>query len=108
MTLLYYHDIFLKHDTGGLHPESSRRLEAILAHLKTTGLWDKLRVETPRKATEGDVALVHSREYINDVKEMARRGGGQLDPDTIVSRDSYEAALYAAGALVDATDAVMA
>ena len=108
MTLLYYHDIFLKHDTGGFHPESPRRLEAILTHLKATGLWDKLRVETPRKATEEDIALVHSQEYINAVKEMARRGGGQLDPDTVVSRDSYEAALYAAGALVDATDAVMA
>src|SRR3989338_808900 len=108
MTLLYYHDIFLKHDTGGFHPESPRRLEAILTHLKATGLWDKLRVETPRKATEEDIALVHSQEYINAVKEMARRGGGQLDPDTVVSRDSYEASLYAAGALVDATDAVMA
>ncbi|MFN3466911.1 MAG: histone deacetylase [Candidatus Brocadiales bacterium] len=108
MTLLYYHDIFLRHDTGGFHPESSRRLAATLAHLKATGLWDKLHVETPGKASEEDIALVHSQKHINNIKEIARRGGGQLDPDTVVSRDSYEAALYATGALLDAVEAVMA
>jgi acetoin utilization deacetylase AcuC-like enzyme len=107
VTLLYYHNIFLKHDTGAFHPESSKRLGAILTHLKETGLWDKLVVETPKRATVKDIALVHHPEYIRQVEEIAERGGGQLDPDTVVSRDSFEAALYAAGALLDAVDAVM-
>ncbi|HHT9121121.1 MAG TPA: histone deacetylase family protein, partial [Candidatus Hypogeohydataceae bacterium YC41] len=108
MTLLYYHDIFLKHGTGGLHPECPGRLEAIIAHLQTLSLWDKLRIKKPRKASEEDIALVHSQEYIHQVKEMAKGGGGLLDPDTLVCRASYEVALYAAGALLDAVDAVMA
>lgn len=107
VTLLYYHDIFLKHDTGAFHPESSKRLGAVLTHLKETGLWDKLVVETPRRAAVKDIALVHHPEYIKRVEEIAERGGGQLDPDTVVSRDSFEAALHAAGALLDAVDAVM-
>jgi acetoin utilization deacetylase AcuC-like enzyme len=108
MTFLYYHDIFLKHDTGPHHPESSRRLEALLAHLKDSELWNKLHLEAPRRATEEEISLVHSPDYVRQVRELAQRGGGQLDPDTVVSKDSYEAALCAAGALLDATDVVMA
>ncbi len=108
MTSLYYHDIFLKHNTGASHPESPRRLESVLEHLKVSGLWDRFYVKVPRKATEEDVALIHRREHIRYVKEIAQRGGGQLDPDTVVSADSYEAALYAAGAVIEAVDAVMA
>lgn len=108
MTFLYYHDIYLKHDNGPFHPESVKRLEAILAHLKGSGLWNKLCLKKPRMATEEEIAMVHSPMYIRQVKELAQRGGGQLDPDTIVCKDSYKAALYAAGALLDAVDAVMA
>ena len=42
MTLIYYDDIFLEHDTGG-HPENSRRLEAIMGRLKQIDYIDRLK-----------------------------------------------------------------
>jgi acetoin utilization deacetylase AcuC-like enzyme len=50
---------------------------------------------------------VHAREYIKEIEETARRGGGWLDPDTVMSAGSYEAALYAAGGLIQAVEAVI-
>jgi acetoin utilization deacetylase AcuC-like enzyme len=38
---------------------------------------------------------------------VARRGGGWLDMDTVMSSGSYEAALYAAGGAIEAVAAVM-
>ena len=40
------------------------------------------------------------------MREFIARGGGHIDPDTVVSSGSWEAALRAAGALVEAVDAV--
>jgi len=70
---------------------------------------DRLDVEiiTPQPATLDQVAAIHSRRYIDQVRALAEHGGGYLDIDTIVSRDSYQAALMAAGGDIAAVDAVM-
>jgi acetoin utilization deacetylase AcuC-like enzyme len=51
---------------------------------------------------------VHDSQYISYIREFAEKGGGQLDPDTLMSADSYEVARYAAGGVIKATDVVMA
>jgi acetoin utilization deacetylase AcuC-like enzyme len=101
-----YHPIYLKHDTGQ-HVEVAARLEAVIAYLEKTGLKSKLALIEPRPATVDEIALVHQRSYIKEIEEMAQRGGGWLDPDTVMSPDSYQAALYAAGGLIRAVEAVM-
>lgn len=101
-----YHPIYLKHDTGQ-HVESAARMEAIMAHLEATGLKSKLALIEPRPATVDEIAFVHKREYIKEIEETAAKGGGWLDPDTVMSADSYQAALYAAGGFIRATEAVM-
>ncbi len=103
---IVYHPIYLKHDPGP-HPESPRRLEAIIFHLEQTGLKQQLTPIEPRPATIDEIAMVHHRQHISHIQEISLRGGGWLDPDTIMSADSYEAALYAAGGLIEATAAVI-
>jgi acetoin utilization deacetylase AcuC-like enzyme len=100
-----YNPVYLKHDTAQ-HVENAVRLEAIIAHLEKTGLKEQLTLIKPRPATIEEVALVHQREYIKGIEEMAQRGGGWLDPDTVMSAGSYEAALYAAGGVIRAVAAV--
>jgi len=101
-----YDPIYLKHDTGQ-HVEVAARLEAIISHLEKTGLIKQLTLIKPRPATVDEIALVHAREYIKEIEEKAAKGGGWLDPDTVMSAGSYEAALYAAGGLIRAVEAVM-
>ncbi|MFC1995244.1 histone deacetylase, partial [Chloroflexota bacterium] len=71
------------------------------------GLKQKLVPIKPRPATIEELALVHQEQYISHVEEVAQGGGGWLDGDTVMSPDSYVAALYAAGGVIEATEAVM-
>jgi acetoin utilization deacetylase AcuC-like enzyme len=103
---LVYDPIYLEHDTGG-HVENSRRLIETMAHLTKTRIKDKLTSLAPRAASAEELEMVHTPEYISYVKAKAAEGGGWLDPDTVISPKSYEAALYAAGGVIVAVEQVM-
>jgi acetoin utilization deacetylase AcuC-like enzyme len=96
-----YDDIFLRHVTPDWHPERKERLVQIVSSLKKSGLWENLIHIKPRRATYEEIALVHTDDYISRIKTS---GVGYLDPDTYMSEDSLEAALYAAGAVIEAVD----
>lgn len=105
-TAYVYHPIYLEHNQPG-HPENARRLERILEVLDERGLRDRLPLLEPRPATEEELLRVHTERHLQRVREVAERGGGYLDPDTYVSPRSYEAALMAAGGVVQAVDDVL-
>jgi len=103
-TAIVYHPLYLRHETGG-HPERKERLTSILKGISS----ERLEVEfiSPGPATVDQVATVHGKRYIEQVKAKCEHGGGYLDADTVLSRDSYDAALMAAGGAMAAVDAVM-
>ncbi|WP_286858000.1 histone deacetylase family protein [Methanosaeta sp. UBA356] len=101
---LVYHPIYLLHDTDG-HPERKERLTAILDRIESEGL--DIECITPKPATIEQVEAIHGRNYIDQVKAICERGGGHLDIDTILSKDSFDAALMAAGGAIAAVDAVI-
>ena len=101
-----YDPIYLKHDTGA-HVENSQRLVAIMNHLEETGLNKRLEHIKPRVATPEEITLVHSPALIAQIQVVAKKGGGWLDADTVMSGDSYQVALWAAGGMLRALEAVM-
>jgi len=103
---LVYDPIYLEHDTGD-HVENSRRLVDAMSYLKETRIKEKLTCLPPRPASLEELETIHTPEYISYVKSKAEKGGGWLDPDTVMSPKSYEAALYAAGGVLAAVEAVM-
>jgi len=103
-TGIVYHPIYLQHDTGS-HPERKERLTAILNKIQSDGL--KVEFITPEAATIDQIAAIHGRRYIDQVKAVCEQGGGHLDMDTVLSRDSYDAAMMAAGGTIAAVDAVL-
>ncbi len=105
-TAFIYDPIFLEHQTPFYHPESPKRLVSILNSLdEHTDLKEKLIFLSPRKAVKEDILLVHDEGYYENVESMQQ---GHLDSDTYVSFGSFRAALYAAGALLTAIDAIKA
>ena len=88
---LLYHPIYTQHETG-MHPESKKRIS----------IFEGLE-ETPLRNGEEYLSLIHSKEYIEQVKE-ACKGGVGLDPDTVVCGKSYEAAVHAVGATIQAAE----
>jgi acetoin utilization deacetylase AcuC-like enzyme len=106
MTLLFTDPLFLRHETGP-HPETPYRLRAITRRLDELGLSGGCQIGTFQPLDEEEVAKVHSRRQIAQVKHFAESGGGHVDPDTVVSPDSFQVALAAAGACSAAVDAVV-
>lgn len=111
-TLLLTHPSFVEHDTGPGHPERADRIRAIdkvLAHETFNGL---KREEAPlRDDAEEQILLAHSKTHLEKVRLVAA-GKGQfpalIDSDTVVSEGTWEAALRAVGAGLQAVDQVMA
>ena len=109
-TAIVFSPIYYRHNSGNGHPESAKRLLAIIHELEKSGLAknDKLQFVHPEKACIEDVELVHGVEYIRLVEAVCKSGGGLLDlQDTVVSPESFEVALYAVGGTLKAVDLVM-
>jgi acetoin utilization deacetylase AcuC-like enzyme len=103
---LVYDPIYLEHDTGD-HVENSRRLVDAMSYLEETGTKAQVISLPARPASLEELEMIHAPEYISHVKSIAESGGGWLDPDTVMSAKSYEAALYAAGGVQVAVEGVM-
>ncbi|HEX8698692.1 MAG TPA: histone deacetylase [Myxococcaceae bacterium] len=105
-TLLLTDPLFLKHDPGPGHPESPARLRSILSVLARTPITGT-QVGQPRPATEAELASVHTPALRTHLLGLAGERAS-IDPDTQASEDTYDAAVLAAGAAVQAVDEVMA
>jgi acetoin utilization deacetylase AcuC-like enzyme len=101
-----YHPIYLEHNQPG-HPENARRLERIMGALREAGVLEQLTPVEARPATEEELARVHTPAHIAQVRRVAERGGGHLDPDTYMNARSYNAAVMAAGGLLALVEAVV-
>ena len=102
--LLSSHARFLDHLTGRSHPERPARLEAVLSGIARAGLADALVPVEPRPATVAELSAVHPREHLEALEQFCLAGGGHLDADTSASAGSWDAAVLAAGAGLDAVE----
>ncbi|MDE2084567.1 MAG: histone deacetylase family protein [Xanthomonadaceae bacterium] len=104
---IYSHPSCLLHDPGPGHPEAPARLRAVLDALDDPRFVLLERVLAPR-ATRAQLERVHDATLIDRVFASAPSAGyAQLDADTVMSPDSLEAALRAAGAVCAAVDALL-
>ena len=103
---------------GAGHPECPERLDAIENRLLVSGVGDALLKREASSAPLADIELAHGRMYVaalrgltDGLREEIDAGGpthAQIDPDTSINVHTWDAALRAVGAAIDATDAVMA
>jgi acetoin utilization deacetylase AcuC-like enzyme len=108
-TVLFTHPDCVLHEMGAGHPESPQRLKSILAALESSGLGARLGKREAPQATREQLERVHEPNHVDRVFESAPASGyAYLDPDTSMNASSLSAALRAAGAVVAATDMVMA
>lgn len=104
-----YDPQFLKHDTGPGHPECSERLTASMNHLQKQLWYPGLYQVQPRPADLDWIRLLHGDDYIRRAESTCRSGSAFLDSmDVMVSRDSYDVALLAAGGMLGLADQLMA
>lgn len=110
---ILYDDIFLEHNTGSGHPERPERLFDVIHTLKQNPdykynlVWPKVR-----KATNKEIALAHSKEYINlvenEIRALIYNSPTFLSTgDTVIAPKSLEVAKMSVGAGLVAADEVM-
>ncbi len=101
---IFYSEKFLEHDTGALHPESPKRLTAILDVLARKKF--PLESTEPAPANEKELSLVHDPLYLKELEslEITRK----YFPDNPFNDNTFEIAALAAGAARDAAIACIA
>jgi len=102
---LFTHTDMIAHDTGVGHPERGERLRAVLDALADSSLDLDRRQATEASVT--DLERVHPADHVARILAASPATGfAQLDPDTVLSPGSVRAARLAAGAVIDAVQAV--
>ena len=105
-TLLFTHPSSLRHVTPNGHPERVDRIKAVNQILANPHFNDLARREAPLGRDE-DILRAHAYEHLERIRAMAPAEGMEyLDPDTVMSVGSLEAALTAVGAATAGVDAV--
>ena len=117
-TGFYTHPSCLLHEMGNGHPECPERLNAIYDRFLMTGLDIGLENIQVGPAAISDLELAHAKMYIASLRGLSDQlldditAGGpsyaQVDPDTSMNSHTWSAILHAAGAALEATDAVIA
>jgi len=107
-TALVHHPIYQKHDTGPGHPETPMRYETVMRALRGDNkLWKDLNEITPDKASKGLIQAAHTPQHFKRVEHAFEEGMDRLDADTVISIQSFDASLFAAGGGIAGVDAVM-
>jgi acetoin utilization deacetylase AcuC-like enzyme len=96
---------FAEHQTPPGHPERPERAE-VMDVIADRWRQQGGEVAAPGTATIEQLARVHAGEYVRRISETAGRVVA-LDPDTYTSPETYEVALTAAGAAIDAVEHVL-
>jgi acetoin utilization deacetylase AcuC-like enzyme len=109
MTIAYItHPSCRLHQMGDAHPESPARLSVIEDRLLETGFEFALRRYDAPAATREQLTRVHAPSHVERIFTLApRRELVWIDPDTAMNPHTLEAALHAAGAVVQAVDLVL-
>lgn len=98
---------YMEHQTGDGHPESPQRLEVLYRMLQEPDMNGRFVELSPRLASESEILLIHSPEYLKQVAATEGILHCALTADTHTSAGSYRAALLAAGGIFVAIEKVV-
>ena len=90
------------------HPERPERFDVVVDGLAQAGLLERVMSLETRAADDDELAICHTREYLRIARHDVESGYAYLSTgDTDIGPNSWEVAARAAGAGMNAVDAVM-
>ncbi len=109
MLPVWTHPACALHDPGPGHPESPKRLAAVLAAVEDTAFSGRVALRPAPLAPHEALTLAHDPALVAAVLKPVPLGFRlRLDPDTVLSQHSAEAVLRTVGALLAAVDEALA
>lgn len=107
-TYLMLDDKLADYHFGEEHPFGPKRYWAFKEEFEKRKLAEKLTQSSAKQATEEELKLFHTTEYIDKVKKLSKTGDGYLDGgDTPARKGIYEAASIMVGTTLKAVDHIM-
>ena len=115
---LVYGDELMKHHLSDQHPLQPIRVKLTMDLIRSTGLIEHCHLLPPRRATDAELELVHSADYVDLVRKLsdpAQRSGvsrqrieaaGFGSADNPISSELHEGASLVAGASVVAAELI--
>jgi len=91
MYRIVYSDIHWLHQDPYGHPENPERIEIALNALRRNGLINHFE-KADLTQRDDSVYLVHSREYVEWIRNECMKGFHYIDSDTYVTKDTYRVA----------------
>ncbi|MGA2270127.1 MAG: histone deacetylase [Bryobacteraceae bacterium] len=108
-TALLADPVFREHLAGREHPERPERFDAVVQGLRQAGLLARLSHVDRRAATEEELLLCHTPEYLRTARHDVMSGRPYLSTgDTDITPNSWEVAAQAAGGVLNGVDTVVA
>lgn len=106
-TLVLGHSSYFDHDTGPGHPERPDRIRVITEALEHERFAKLIRAGAPG-LDRAAILRVHPAHYVDAIEAATpARGKVHLDPDTVMSAQSFAAIGHCVGAATAAVDEVM-
>jgi acetoin utilization deacetylase AcuC-like enzyme len=103
---IFTHEIFREHDTG-CHPECASRVDVCEKALRDSArLAGRLQWKRGSDIDDEAILRCHSSSQLENIRAIEGRRGS-LDPDTVFSPASYQAARHSAGAALGAVEACL-
>jgi len=107
-TMVMLGDELAHYHFGETHPFGPKRYWAFKEEFIKRGLDKKVTLSIPQQATEEQLKLFHTQDYINKVKTLSELGEGYLDcGDTPAIKGIFENALTVVGTTLKAVDLLM-
>lgn len=93
--------------TNPSHVERAERLNAINKAIQESNLSPDLLSLSARAATDMELSAAHAPSYLESLRHYSEQGGGELDADTYMTGDSWEAAVWAAGGTMQLVESIV-
>jgi acetoin utilization deacetylase AcuC-like enzyme len=106
-TTVVWHPACRLHDAGAGHPERPERIDTVLSALRAPELTPLVQWCEAEPASPAALARVHPAAYLEALERIAQRGGGAIDPDTVLGPLSWASVVAAAGVALTAVECAL-
>lgn len=106
-TGFFTHPACREHNPGPMHPERPERLAAIENALQRSRVRERVTLCAAPKAADDDLRRVHEQRFLEEVTSLCKGQAYLPSMEAEVNAATLEAAYFAAGAGIAATEAVM-
>lgn len=101
--MIVYSEKYLEHNRE-YHPENNQRLKTTMNLLTKKDVFEKVPLIEPEYAKREDILRIHTQEHFEMVRDISKKGGEIVGPETYLTEKSFGIAMLSAGGVITCID----